>query len=48
MVVKDCNYCIFANNAMHHGSMKKKIRWDGRGECRFDGNLGEPWEITEH
>lgn len=41
MVIKDCDYCIFANNAMHHASMKEMIRWDGRGECRFEGNLGK-------
>ncbi len=42
MVIKNCSYCIFANNAMHHGSMSENIRWDNNGECRFDGNLGEP------
>lgn len=41
LVVRDCDYCVFANNAMHHGSMKEGVRWDGRGTCRFEGNLGE-------
>jgi hypothetical protein len=44
MVVKNCDYCVFANNVMHHGAMKENIRWDGKGNCRFDGNLGEPVE----
>ena len=47
MVIKDCDYCIFANNAMHHASMKEMIRWDGRGECRFEGNLGKPVGAAE-
>ncbi|MBE6726082.1 MAG: hypothetical protein E7576_12985 [Ruminococcaceae bacterium] len=42
MVIRDCDYCVFANNAIHRGSMKETIRWDGRGTCRFEGNLGEP------
>jgi hypothetical protein len=44
MVIKDCDYCVFANNVMHHGSMKRTVCWDERGECRFDGNIGEPVE----
>ena len=47
MVIRGCDYCVFANNAMHHGSMKETIRWDGLGSCRFDGNLGEPVGDTE-
>ena len=42
MIIKDCDYCVFSSNVMHHGSMKRGIVWDGRGECRFDGNIGEP------
>ncbi len=42
LVVENCDYCVFANNAMHHGAISENIRWDGRGNCRFDGNLGEP------
>ena len=42
LVVRDCDYCAFANNVMHRGAMRETIRWDGKGNCRFDGNLGEP------
>lgn len=42
MVIRNCNYCIFAENAMHHGALKENIRWDGTGNCRFEGNIGEP------
>jgi len=47
LVVKSCDCCIFANNAMNGGSMKELIRYDGKGECRFDGNLGRPVCETE-
>lgn len=44
MVIKDCDYCVFANNAMHQAALKENIRWDRKGNCRFDGNLGRPVE----
>ena len=42
LVIKNCDYCVFAENVMHHGAMKENVRWDGKGVCRFEGNLGEP------
>ena len=44
MVIRNCDKCVFADNAMHHGAMKEMIRWDGKGECHFAGNLGDPVE----
>ena len=42
MVIRNCDYCVFAENVMHHGALRENIRWDGTGTCRFEGNLGEP------
>ena len=40
MIIKNCEYCIIKDNAMHNGSMLNNLIEENNKECVIEGNIG--------
>lgn len=40
MIIRNCEYCIVKDNAMHNGSMKNNLIAENNRECVIEGNIG--------
>ena len=40
MIIRNCEYCIIKDNAMHNGSMINNLIEENNKNCVIEGNIG--------